>query len=56
MLILNVLDRIFYFIFPIFIFTTLIIQTIENLLKPSKNNAKINAPNNSSQKFTWKIT
>lgn len=54
MLILNVLDRIFYFIFPISIFTTLIIQTIENLLKPSKNNAKINAPNNSSQKFTWK--
>lgn len=54
MLILNVLDRIFYFIFPISIFTTLIIQTIENLLKPSKNNAKINAPNNSNQKFTWK--
>ena len=54
MLILNVLDRIYFFIFIISIITTFIIQITENLFMPSENNTKINDSNNSNKKSTWK--
>ena len=41
MIILNVLDRIYFFIFIISIITTFIIQITENLFMPSENNTKI---------------